>query len=94
MLQLPEEIKIAIAAGLGFLVTQGFKTLGEKIGVDLSGNAAQVTALLCTLIVYLLQTALDLVPAEYRGIVGAVLGVLVAVMGAYGLHYSYSKIRK
>lgn len=90
---LPEEIKVLIATGIGLLVTQGLKKLSEWMGADLSGNGAKIAAALTTAIVYFAESLLALVPEQYRPIVSAVFGVVVAIFSAYGL-YEFLKGRK
>ena len=89
MMQLPNEIVLLLSAGIGFLVTNGLKSLFPKW--DISGSAAQITAALVTCFVALGNQGLALVPVEYQQVVLTIFTLIVAVLGAFGVHYSLGK---
>ena len=86
MQELPIELQAVIAAGLGFLVTEGLKSLSTLLGKDLSGAAAGITAALASAVFLFVGSLLSAIPAEYAGVVQASLALLVAVLGAFGIH--------
>ena len=86
MITLPEELVLLIAAGVGFLVTNGLKALLPNI--DISGTAAKITAALVTSVVALSNQGLALIPAQYQPIAVTLFSLVIAVLGAYGIHYS------
>ena len=65
---------------------QILKWLGEKLNVDLSGYAAQVTAALVGSVLVLINAAFSNVPAEVAPIVNSVLGLIVVVLGSFGAY--------
>ena len=91
MITLPNEIVILISAGIGFLVTNGLKSLFPKW--DISGAAAQITVALVTCVVALANQSLAFIPTQYHQIVVTVFTLLVSILGAYGVHYSLNKQR-
>lgn len=94
MLTLPDDIKVFLAGLVGFFTTQGLKEVGNWIGVDLSGNAAKVTALLMSLLVYLVDMLLALIPDEYKPLTVALFSVLGSLLTMLGAHYSYKALKR
>lgn len=88
MLKLPEELRVLLT----FLIVQGFKAFLNLFDKDLSGKAAAVVGALIAAFMVFLDSILALVPAEYIDTVSAVLGLLVAISSAFGLHYSYRNV--
>ena len=86
MVTLPNEIVLLLSAGIGFLVTNGLKSLFPSWNI--SGTASQITAALVTCLVALGNQGLALVPAQYQQVVLTVFTLIVSVLGAYGIHYS------
>lgn len=91
MITLPNEIVVLIAAGIGFIVTNGLKSLFPKW--DISGASAQVTAALVTCVVSLANMGLALIPEQYRPIAATIFTLLISVLGAFGIHYSLKSRR-
>ena len=89
MITLPNEIVILISAGIGFLVTNGLKSLFPNW--DISGTAAQITVALVTCVVALANQGLAFIPPQYHQIVVTVFTLLVSILGAYGVHYSLKR---
>lgn len=90
-MQLPNEVQVLIAAGVAYLVTQGLKSLSEFLGFDLSGIGAMITASLVSVVVVFANALLVAVPPEAQASVAAVFGLLVALLGAFGLHKTLKK---
>jgi len=88
ILVLPEEIKVFLT----FLVTQGLKALFNLFGKDFEGVAAGFVAAVVAIVLFGAETLLGLVPDEYKEPVGAALSFIVALLGAFGVHYSYRNI--
>ena len=88
ILVLPEEIKVFLT----FLVTQGLKALFNLFGKDFGGVAAGVVAAVVAIVLFGAETLLGLVPDEYKDSVAAALSFIVALLGAFGVHYSYRNI--
>ena len=90
MLSLPIEIK----GLLTFLITQGIKALLGLFGKDMSGMTSAITAVIVGAIVFFVEGVLALVPAEYIDSVGAFLALVVTLLSAFGIHYSYKNVVK
>lgn len=86
LIQLPDELKALIAVIVTMLVTEALKFAGAKLGLDLSGYAAQITAALVGSILVLVNALLTKVPAEFAPIVQSLLGLLVVVFGSFGAY--------
>lgn len=89
LVKLPEELKMILAGFVGMLVTEGLKALGNLFKVDLSGNAAAVTAALVTALVFFADALLAKIPPEFEGVANAIFMLLVSVLGAYGIHRQF-----
>lgn len=83
---LPVELQALIAMGLGFIVTQGIKSLSTLLGKDLSGYAAAITASVVTTVVYFFNAILSAVPASAAPSVSIGLMLLVSILGAFGVY--------
>jgi len=88
MLSLPIEIK----ALLTYLITQGIKALLALFGKDIEGVAAAVAAVVVGSAVFFIDGMLALVPVEYVDSVGAFLALVVSLLSAFGVHYTYRNI--
>ena len=91
---IPDDFKVILAAGVGWIVTEGLKALGALFKIDLSGKAAAVTAALVTAIVFFANELLAKIPAQYDPVVSSIFALLVAVLGAYGIHRQFALARK
>lgn len=70
-----------------FLVTAGIKSLSTLVGMDLSGYGAAWTAALVAILFGLFQTSVvPNIPANYLPLVDQVAGLLIAILGAMGVH--------
>ena len=90
MLSLPNEIK----ALLTYLITQGIKALLGLFNKDMEGVAAALTAVVVGAFIFFADGLLALVPAEYIDSVGAFLALVVSLLSAFGIHYSYKNVVK
>ena len=88
---LPDEVKLALSGLIGFVVTEGLKALFPN--KDLGAVAKILSASLFTGLVMFADGLLALVPAEYQSVVSGVMGLLVAVLGAFGLHRVFKKLK-
>jgi hypothetical protein len=85
-LEIPLELQALIAMGIGYLVTQGLKSLGRLVKVDLSGWGAAITASIVTAVIYFLHALLSAIPAAAQPSVAIGLTLLVSILGAFGVH--------
>jgi len=83
---LPTELEALLAAGIGFLVTAGLKSLSSLLGKDLGGWAAVLTASIVTTVVYFFNALLSAVPAAAAPSVAIALMLLVSILSAFGVH--------
>jgi hypothetical protein len=83
---LPAELQALIAMGIGYLVTQGLKSLSKLVGVDLSGWGAAIAASIVTTVVYFFNALLSAVPSSVAPSVAIGLTLLVSILGAFGVH--------
>ena len=85
-IELPLELQALIAAGVGYLVTQGLKSLSTLLKADLSGWSAAITASVVTTVVYFFHAILSAVPVEAQPSVSIFLMLIVSILGAFGVH--------
>ena len=85
-LTLPIELQAMVAALIGYLVTQGIKSLSALIGFDLSGWSAVLTASIVTTIIYFITALLSAIPVSAQPSVAIGLTLLVSIFGAFGIH--------
>ena len=90
---LPEALRLLLSSGIAFLVTEGLKVVGKWFHADLSGVSAAIAAALTTALVVFIEALLGLVPEEYREAVQAVFALVIALLGAFGLHRQLKLLR-
>lgn len=86
LVKLPDDLKAIVLLLITPLVTEGLKSLGELLHIDLSGKAAAVAAALCGALFFFADALLANVPAQYETIANALLGLLVVILGSFGVH--------
>lgn len=88
LVQVPVElqslIQIGIEIGIVFVLTQL-----AKAGFDFSGYKAQLVAAVFGAVMVIVNALLAKVPANLEGIVGALLNLLVVVLGSFGVYKLY-----
>lgn len=88
LVQVPPElqslIQIGIEIAVVFLLTQL-----AKLGFDFSGYKAQLVAAFMGAVMVVINALLAKVPANLEGIVGALLNLLVVVLGSFGVYKLY-----
>ena len=76
-----------------FIVTQGLKALAQLLKVDLSGNTAAITAGMVGLLITLFNTVLlPLIPSAAIPVIEPTAAALIAILGAFGVHYTIKSI--
>jgi high-affinity Fe2+/Pb2+ permease len=90
-ISIPDELKLLIASAIGFIVTEGLKSLSNLLKFDISGYGAVITAALVTALIVFFEAILGAVPADYQASVTAALGLLVAILGAFGIHRQFKR---
>ena len=88
---LPTELKLVLTALITYAVTEGLKVIGKWVNYDLTGSAAAIAASLTGALVMFADTLLATIPAEYQPAVGAAFGLLIALLGAFGVHAQIKK---
>lgn len=84
--QLPPELIAVIGMVVMVAITGTFKWLGDKIGQDLSGHAAQAAAAISSVLVLVINYALTLVPAAYDTLLSAFFSFLIVWFGGMGVY--------
>jgi hypothetical protein len=88
---LPLELELALAGLLAYLITEGLKSLGRYLKIDLSGHKAAITQALVGLLIVVVNGALALLPIEYHQIAEIVMVVLVALFAPAGVYNTFKK---
>jgi hypothetical protein len=91
--ELPLELQALIAAGIGFLVTAGLKSLSVLLKTDISGWGSVITGGIVTSVVYFLNALLSAVPAVAQPSVAIVLTLLIAILSAFGVAATVKKFQ-
>lgn len=84
-LTLPALFQALIAAFIGWIVTQGLKSLSKVVKYDLSGYGTAITGALVTAAIVFFNALLAAVPAEARESVAALFGLVISILSAYGI---------
>lgn len=90
---LPTELQALIAAGIGYLVTQGLKSLSTLLKADLSGWGSAITGALVTAVVYFFNALLSAIPVPAQQPVSIALLLIVAILSAFGIHRTVKGFR-
>ena len=85
-------LPIEIKALLTFLITQGAKALVGLFGKDFGGMASAITAVVIGSALFFADGLLALVPVDYQDTIGAALALIVSLLSAFGVHYTYKNI--
>lgn len=91
MIELDPQLQALIIAGLTWLVTEGLKSLSGALGIDLSGAKTAVVAALVALVLAGVNGLLGLIPAQYHQVAQVIMTLLVAILGAFGIHNQAKK---
>jgi hypothetical protein len=85
-------VAVLITLLVGFLVTQGLKSLSNLLGFDLSGYGAAVVAAVVTLLVGVFNGLIPLIPANIAPLIEPAAALIIAILGAFGVHYSIKSL--
>lgn len=91
--ELPIELQGIVAAGIGFLVTAGLKSLSVLLNKDISGWGSVITGGLVTSVVFFMNAILSAVPEAAQASVSITLTLLVSVLSAYGIAATMKKFQ-
>jgi hypothetical protein len=91
--ELPLELQALVAAGIGFLVTAGLKSLSVLLNKDISGWGSVITGGLVTSAVYFLNAILSAVPVSAQPSVAIGLTLIVSILGAFGVAATVKKFQ-
>lgn len=92
-MEIQELIQLVAAVLSAFLVTEGVKSLNKAFGADnFSGFAPALTAFSVTLLVLLGNVIIGYIPAEYADEAAMVAKSALAVLSAFGVHRTASRI--
>jgi hypothetical protein len=91
--ELPVPLQAIIAAGIGFLVTAGLKSLSVLMHKDISGWGSVITGGLVTSVVYFANAILSAVPVAAQPSVSVALTLLVSILSAFGIAATLKKFQ-
>lgn len=81
---LPDALVALVVAGVSFLIAQGVKEVLALFHVDLSGQAAALTAAIVAVIVAFANGLLAQIPVEMEPLAEAILRIIVILLGVVG----------
>ena len=93
LIEVPPALQSLIQIGVEILVVF-LLTQAAKLGFDFSGYKAQLVAGLFGAVMFVINSLLARVPANLESIVGALLNLLVVVLGSFGVYQLYKQTRK
>lgn len=82
--QIPEALKLALSALILAGVTLGLQVVFDSVGLDLRGIGSALAVAVSAFVVAQLQGYIDVIPAEFDGLVLMVLNVAVVILGGLG----------
>jgi hypothetical protein len=91
--QLPFELQAIVAAGIGFIVTAGLKSISVLLKKDISGWGSVVTGGLVTSAIYFLNAILSAVPDAAQPSAAIGLTLLVSILSAFGIASTVKKFQ-
>jgi len=91
--ELPIELQAMLAAGIGFLVTAGLKSLSVLLKKDISGWGSVITGGIVTSVMYFFTAILSAVPVAAQPSVTIGLTLLVAILSAFGVASTVKKFQ-
>ena len=90
MFALPPEVKALLA----YLITQGLKAFLALFGKDISGVFAAIVAAFVAAFLLFAEGVIGALPPDVQNIVVVALNALVAILGAFGVHYTYQGLKR
>ena len=91
--ELPIELQAMLAAGIGFLVTAGLKSLSVLLKKDISGWGSVITGSIATSVMYFFTAILSAVHVAAQPSVTIGLTLLVAILSAFGVASTVKKFQ-
>jgi hypothetical protein len=87
--QLPPELIAVLGMVVMVAVTAAARWVGDKIGTDISGQAAQVAAAVSSVLVLAINYGLALIPAAYDNFISALFSFLIVFLGGTGFYHLF-----
>lgn len=95
-LTIPAAVELFLTAGIGFLLTNGLKSLSKALKAnryftwfpDLSGLATTSTTMIITVLILFGNAILAAFPADWVPVARAVFQVIGVAIAAMGIHYT------
>jgi uncharacterized membrane protein (DUF441 family) len=84
-MELPAELQPLLVVALGAVATFVITQLA-KVGINLSGYNAQLTAALVSAALVLIKAVFDKVPADFQSAVFAALQFALVLFGSFGVY--------
>lgn len=85
-LTVPAAVETYLNLGIIFLVTLGLKSLSGLLKRDLTGYAAAISASIVSAVIFFFNALLSAVPAGSQPVVGAILYLIVTILGSFGTY--------
>lgn len=91
--ELPLELRVLLAGGIGFLVTAGLKSLSTLLKSDITGWAAVITGGLTTSVIFFFNAILSTIPPEAQPSATIALALVVSILSAFGVARTTKKMQ-
>lgn len=89
-----QTVNLLIYIVITFLVTQGLKSLSKLLGKDFGGFGSAIVASVVALAVGLFNSVIvPLIPAEALPVIEPAAALIVSILGAFGVHYTYAALK-
>lgn len=82
--EIPQALKLILSALILAGVTLGLQVVFDSVGIDLRGVGNAVAVAVSAFVIAQVQGYIDVIPAEFDGIVLMVLNVAVVILGGLG----------
>lgn len=92
--QLPDEGRNLVMILVTAAVTWALLQLSLAVGLDLSGYAAPIAAVLSPILVTIIESYLNLIPPIYDNIVLTIIHLLVLLLGSIGAYVATLRVKE
>jgi|SRR3972149_684306 len=94
LVALPDEARLLVLSLITAGLTWVLLVLSAKLGIDLSGYAQPIAAVLAPIVITVVESYLQLIPPVFDDVVLAVIHLLVLLLGSLGSFVVYSLVRR
>ena len=93
MLELDPKLQELILGLITLLVTDGLKSLGALLKIDISGAASAIIAGVVALVLAFINGLFGFVPPEFHEVARVVMNLLVTILLAFGAYRQLKNFR-